>query len=63
LIFTALQQAMFGMLFADDDDEFQNERKGNATFNIANSTADTFLRGSGVAGAFVAMLKNMALDL
>ncbi len=63
IIFTALQQAMFGMLFADDDDEFQNERKGNATFNIANSTADTFLRGSGVAGAFVAMLKNMALEV
>ena len=63
IIFTALQQAMFGMLFADDDDEFQNEKKDKAVFNIANSTADTFLRGSGVAGAFVAMLKNMALEI
>ena len=63
IIFTALQQAMFGMLFSDDDDEFQNDKKDKAVFNIANSTADTFLRGSGVAGAFVAMLKNMALEI
>lgn len=63
IIFTALQQAMFGMLFSDDDDEFQNDKKDKAVFNIANSTADTFLRGSGVAGAFVAMLKNIALEI
>ena len=63
IIFTALQQAMFGMLFSDDDDEFQDDKKDKAVFNIANSTADTFLRGSGVAGAFVAMLKNMALEV
>jgi hypothetical protein len=63
IIFTTLQQAMFGMLFSDDDDEFQNDKKDKAVFNIANSTADTFLRGSGVAGAFVAMLKNMALEI
>jgi len=63
IIFTTLQQAMFGMLFADDDDEFQNERKDQATFNLVNSAADTFLRGSGVSGAFVAMLKNMALEI
>ena len=63
IIFTTLQQAMFGMLFSDDDDEFQNSRKDQAAFNVANSTVDTFLRGSGVAGAFVAMLKNMALEV
>ena len=63
IIFTTLQQAMFGMLFADDDDEFQNSKKDTAVFNVANSTVDTFLRGSGVAGAFVAMLKNMALEI
>ena len=63
IIFTTLQQAMFGMLFADDDDEFQNKKKDTAVFNVANSTVDTFLRGSGVAGAFVAMLKNMALEI
>ena len=63
IIFTTLQQAMFGMLFADDDDEFQNKKKDTAVFNVANSTVDTFLRGSGVAGAFVAMLKNMALEV
>ena len=54
---------MFGMLFADDDDEFQNKKKDTVVFNVANSTVDTFLRGSGVAGAFVAMLKNMALEV
>ena len=62
MIFTALQQAMFGMLFSDEDDEFQNNKKDEAVFNVANSTADMFLRGSGVGGAFLAMLKNMGLE-
>lgn len=62
IIFTALQQAMFGMLFSDEDDEFQNDKKDKAVFNVANSTADMFLRGSGVGGAFLAMLKNMGLE-
>ena len=69
IIFTALQQAMFGILFDDEDEEkgkketeFRKEQKEKSLFNVANSTADTFLRGSGVGGAFIAMLKNMALE-
>ena len=69
MIFTALQQAMFGILFDDEDEEkgkketqFRKEQKEKSLFNVANNTADTFLRGSGVGGAFIAMLKNMALE-
>ena len=70
VIFTGLQQAMFGLMFTDDDEDlgkneskFREEQKSNSAFNIANSTADMFLRGSGVGGAFIAMFKNMALEI
>ena len=72
IIFTALQQAMFGMLFTDDDDledlgpkekKFREDQKSKSRFNILNSTADMFLRGSGVMGAFVAMFKNLGLEI
>ena len=72
IIFTALQQAMFGMLFTDDDDledlgpkekKFREDQKSKSRFNIVNSTADMFLRGSGVMGAFVAMFKNLGLEI
>lgn len=71
IIFTALQQAMFGILFTSDDDleelgpkekKFRDDQKSKTRFNIVNSTADMFLRGSGVMGAFIAMFKNMALE-
>ncbi len=71
IIFTALQQAMFGLLFTDDDDEdigpeekkFRDGKRDSALAGLLNSSADTFLRGSGVGGAFVAMLKNIALEI
>ncbi len=70
VIFTGLQQAMFGLLFTDDDEDlgnnerkFREEQRSNSAFNIANSTADMFLRGSGVGGAFIAMFKNLALEI
>jgi len=69
IIFTALQQAMFGLLFTDDEDigpeekKFRDGKKDSALAGLLNSSADTFLRGSGVGGAFVAMLKNIALEI
>ena len=59
IIFTALQSAMFAMLFSDDDDDKEKERYGR----IGNGIADTLLRGSGVAGAAVATAKNMVLKV
>ena len=48
LIFNALQQALFA--FAFDDEEPEDEEKKEKYVNIANSMADSLLRGTGVAG-------------
>ena len=58
IIFTALQRAMFTMLFSDEEDDKEKERYGT----IGNGIADTLLRGSGVYGAGVAMLKNIVME-
>jgi len=61
IVFTALQQAMFAMLF--DDDEIDDEEQTEASTKIVNGIADTFLRGSGVGGAAVATMKNMIMEI
>ena len=61
IIFTALQQAMFAMLF--DDDEIDDEEQTEASTKIVNGIADTFLRGSGVGGAAVATMKNIIMEI
>ena len=61
IIFTALQQAMFAMLF--DDDELDDEEQTEASAKIVNGIADTFLRGSGVGGAAVATMKNIIMEI
>ena len=58
IIFTALQSAMFAMLFSDEEDDDEKEKIGR----IGNGIADTLLRGSGVYGAGVAMLKNIVME-
>jgi hypothetical protein len=58
IIFTALQSAMFGMLFSDEEDDDEKEKIGR----IGNGIADTLLRGSGVYGAGVAMIKNIVME-
>ena len=58
IIFTALQSAMFAMLFSDEEDDDEKEKYGR----IGNGIADTLLRGSGVYGAGVAMLKNITME-
>jgi len=60
VIFTALQSAMFAMLFSDDDED---EKKKEAIGRIGNGIADTLLRGSGIAGAAVSAAKNIALEV
>ena len=58
LIFNAMQNAMFGMAFSDDEeDEFFEDKAPR----MANGMADSLLRGAGFQGAVVAGLKNAAL--
>ena len=56
LIFNALQNALFALLF-DDDEEL--DPKGG---RIANGMADSLLRGLGIYGAAVSAGKNMVLE-
>ena len=59
IIFSALQQGLFALLFDDEDDDKQKSR----LFRIGNSSLDTLLRGVGVYGAAAATLKNMVLEI
>lgn len=61
LIFNAMQQALFGMLFGDEEEE--DETKEKKVINIANSMADSILRGMGISGAIVSVLKNTVKKL
>ena len=49
---------MFAMLFSDEEDDDEKEKIGR----IGNGIADTLLRGSGVYGAGVAMIKNIVME-
>ena len=57
LIFNAMQQALFAIAFDDEEDEKTKKRYDR----IANSMADTILRGTGVYGAAISTIKNVAL--
>ena len=57
-IFNALQQALFAMAFDDDEEKLEEKELG-----ILNGMADSLLRGTGVAGAGVATVKNMVMEL
>ncbi len=59
IIFSALQQGLFALLFDDEDDEETQSR----LFRIGNSSFDTLLRGTGVYGAAAATVKNMILEI
>jgi hypothetical protein len=61
LIFNAAQQALFGMLFGDEEEE--DEKKEKKIINVANSMADSILRGMGISGAIVSVLKNTVKKL
>jgi len=60
LIFNALQSALFGLGFGDDEDD---EKKEKMYTRIANGMLDSQLRGLGVAGATVAVIKNFLTDI
>ena len=58
-IFSALQSAMFGLFFDDEeDDEIRKKNADKKLLKTVNSMVDTILRGSGVYGAIVSTIKN-----
>lgn len=59
VIFTALQGAMFAMIFDETDDE---EKDKDKYYRAANSISDSLLRGLGFGGAAVATGKNMVIE-
>jgi len=61
LIFNALQQALFGLAFGDEEEE--DKVKEKKYVNVANGMADSLLRGMGLGGAIFSVLKNTALRL
>ena len=61
LIFTALQSALFSM-FLDDEEEVTEDDEKKLTYAL-NSVLDGTLRGMGYAGATIAALKNLGMEL
>jgi hypothetical protein len=66
-IFSALQKAVFIGLFGDDDEEEEKDKKKQKTteekaIELADDMLDSFLRGSGLAGAVVSTAKNTAQE-
>ena len=57
-IFNALQNALFKLMFDEDDDEKASQRD----LRIANGMVDSVLRGTGVIGAGISTGKNMVLE-
>ena len=60
LMFTALQSAMFAMMFDEEEDEgILDEKK----IKTANSMLDNLLRGMGISGAVASTIKNVVIEL
>ena len=57
IIFNALQQALFAMLFDDETDEEEKDRLAK----IVNGMADSLLFGLGFGGAAISTVKNVLL--
>ena len=58
VIFYSLQTALFSAMFDDDEDD---ERMLKKKERVINGTLDSVLRGSGVWGAVISTIKNMAI--
>jgi len=60
VIFNSLQQALFALGFDGDDDD---EDKAKKAYRVVNGMSDSMLRGLGIGGAAVSVVKNLLLDL
>ena len=58
LMFTSLQAGLFAMMFDEDQEEGEYDKKKD---RVVNNMLDTVLRGSGVYGAVVSTVKNMVM--
>ncbi len=58
LIFSSLQSALFALIPGFDDEEEDDAKLEDKATRTANSMVDTILRGTGIAGAVIATLKN-----
>ena len=58
-VFNAMQSALFGLMF-EDEDEKGDDKYDKKKARVLNNMADTILRGVGVYGAAVATIKNIA---
>ena len=56
-IFASLQNALFAMAFEDDEEKEELKQT-----RVVNSMLDSILRGSGIAGAALATIKNVILE-
>ena len=70
LIFNALQNAMFAMMFDEDEENLSSKKlkarrakEETKALRVANGMADSLLRGTGIYGAGVATLKNIIFEL
>lgn len=59
IIFSALQTALIGFMFGEEDEEDKVDEK---VATALNSTLDTILRGSGLPGAIVSTVKNVIIE-
>lgn len=59
--FNALQQALFALIWEEDDDE-KEKKETDKLIGIGNGMADSLLRGLGVGGAGVAAVKNVIIE-
>ena len=58
IVFSALQQGLFALMFDDEEDEREKSRY----FNLGNGVLDSFLRGTGIYGAAASTVKNVILE-
>ncbi len=61
MIFNMLQQAVFALGFGDDDED--DDKKEAKYVKVANGMLDSQLRGLGVGGAAVSVIKNFLIDI
>ena len=62
-IFNSLQQALFAVSLGDDDEEVKNTKKEEKYYSIANSMADSILRGTGIGGSILSVIKNSVIKM
>jgi len=60
MMFNALQQGLFAIGFGDDE---MDEKDEKSLFKTANGMLDSSLRGLGLAGVTVQVIKNLGIDI